>query len=115
MAWIRPGFVSAVGLYSGIAQRTPTLLLTAESDSLANSWSTPYYASLDTRLPAAKIELVGLGHLSLWTTSSQASQGKVAKYVTAWIKRFVDENTRYTSFVSTQGADMSAFASHGGY
>ena len=95
--------------------RIPTLLLTAEGDSLANSWSTPYYASLDTSLPAAKIELAGLGHLSLWTTSSQASQGKVAKYVTAWIKRFVDEDTRYTSFISTQGSDMSAFASHGNY
>jgi hypothetical protein len=95
--------------------RIPTLLLTAEGDSLANSWSTPYYASLDPSLPAAKIELAGLGHLSLWSTSSQASQGKVAKYVTAWIKRFVDDDTRYTSFISTQGADMSAFSSHGGY
>lgn len=93
--------------------RIPTLILTAQDDSLANSWSTPYYASLATNLPAARIELAGLGHLSLWTTSSQASQGKVAKYVTAWIKRFVDEDTRYTPFISTQGADMSAFASHG--
>lgn len=99
--------------FAGI--RIPTLILTAEGDSLANSWSTPYYASLDTSLPAAKIELAGLGHLSLWSTSSQASQGKVAKYVTAWIKRFVDEDTRYSSFVSTQGADMSAFASHGSH
>lgn len=93
--------------------RIPTLLLTAEGDSLANSWSTPYYASLDPSLPAAKIELAGLGHLSLWTTSSQASQGKVAKYVTAWIKRFVDDDTRYTPFIDTQGSDVSAFDKHG--
>jgi dienelactone hydrolase len=99
--------------FAGI--RIPTLILTGEIDSLANSWANPYFAQLDPSLPAAKIELAGLGHLSLWTSSTQASQGKVAKYVTAWAKRFVDEDTRYTSFVSTKAADMSAFAQHGSY
>lgn len=99
--------------FAGI--RIPTLILTAENDSLANSWARPYFASLDPSLPAAQIELAGMGHLSLWTTSSQASQGKVAKYVTAWVKRFVDEDTRYTPFISAQAADMSAFATHGSY
>jgi dienelactone hydrolase len=99
--------------FAGI--RTPTLILTGEIDTLANSWANPYFAQLDPSLPAAKIELAGLGHLSLWTTSTQASQGKVAKYVTAWVKRFVDDDTRYTSFISTKAADMSAFAQHGSY
>jgi dienelactone hydrolase len=99
--------------FAGI--RIPTLVLTAENDSLASSWARPYFQSLDPSLPAAQIEMAGMGHLSLWTTSSQTSQNRIAKYVTAWIKRFVDEDTRYTSFVSTQGADMSAFALHGSY
>ena len=99
--------------FAGI--RIPTLILTAENDSLANSWARPYFQGLDPSLPAAQIEVTGMGHLSLGTTSSQASQGRIAKYVTAWIKRFVDEDTRYTSFVSTQGSDMSAFQRHGSY
>jgi dienelactone hydrolase len=99
--------------FAGI--RIPTLILTGEIDTLANSWANPYFAQLDPSLPAAKIELAGLGHLSLWTTSTQVSQGKVAKYVTAWVKRFVDDDTRYTGFISTKAADMSAFAQHGSY
>lgn len=99
--------------FAGI--RIPTLILTAESDSLANSWARPYFQGLDPSLPAAQIEMDGMGHLSLWTTSSQTSQGRIAKYVTAWVKRFVDEDTRYTSFVGAQGLDMSAFARHGSY
>lgn len=99
--------------FAGI--RIPTLILAAEDDALANSWARPYFASLDASVPAAHIELAGLGHLSLWSTSSQASQGKVAKYTTAWIKRFVDEDTRYTPFVKTKASDMSAFETKGNY
>jgi dienelactone hydrolase len=99
--------------FAGI--RIPTLLLTAESDALANSWSNPYFKQLDPNLPAARIELDGLGHLSLWTTATKASQGKVAKYATAWAKRFVDEDTRYTPFIKTAASDMSASAFNGDY
>jgi triacylglycerol lipase len=99
--------------FTGI--RIPTLILTGSIDALANSWANPYFETLPADVPSAKIELDGIGHLSLWTTATQTSQGKIAKYVTAWLKRFVDDDTRYTSFVSTKAADMSAFASHGSY
>jgi triacylglycerol lipase len=99
--------------FSGI--KIPSLMLTAQNDALANSWGEPYYAQLDANLPAALIELKGLGHLSLWTSATQASQGKVAKYATAWLKRFVDGDSRYTPFISTPSADMSDFKTHGNY
>ena len=99
--------------FAGI--RIPTLVLTGEKDALASSWARPYFKSLDPSLPAAFIELAGANHLASWTTSSQAAQGKVAKYATAWLKRFVDEDTRYTSFVSTPAPDMSASAFNGSY
>jgi dienelactone hydrolase len=99
--------------FAGI--RIPTLLLTGSIDTLANSWANPYFKQLDTSYPSAKIELAGIGHLSLWTTATQASQAKIAKYVTAWVKRFVDDDTRYTPFVKTQAADMSAFGANGDY
>lgn len=95
--------------------RIPTLILTAQSDALANAWARPYFKGLDPSLPAAQIELAGTNHLASWNTSSQATQGRVAKYVTAWIKRFLDDDTRYTSFISTSASDMSAFETHGSY
>ncbi|MFT3859631.1 MAG: dienelactone hydrolase family protein [Aquabacterium sp.] len=107
----QPG--SNFSAFQGI--RIPSLLLTAENDGLASAWAEPYYAQLDASLPAARIEMKGMGHLSLWTTATQASQGKVAKYATAWVKRFVDEDIRYTPFISTKAADMSDFETHANY
>lgn len=99
--------------FAGI--RIPTLVLTAENDALASSWSEPYYQSLDPSQPAAWIELAGANHLAVWTTASQATQGRVAKYATAWVKRFVDDDTRYTTFVRTPASDMSASDFKGSY
>lgn len=99
--------------FAGI--RIPTLLLTAENDSIANSWARPYFKSLDTSLPAALIELDGANHLAVWNTASQATLGRVGKYATAWVKRFVDEDTRYTPFVKASAPDMSAFETKGSY
>ncbi len=99
--------------FAGI--RIPTLLLTGSIDALANGWAHPYFAQLDPTVPAAQIELAGIGHLSLWTTATKASQARIAKYVTAWVKRFVDDDTRYTPFVKTEASDMSLFNVHGDY
>jgi dienelactone hydrolase len=99
--------------FAGI--RIPTLVLTAENDSLASSWSKPYYQSLDGSYPATWVELAGANHLSLWTTASAASQAKVGKYALAWVKRFLDEDTRYMPFVNAKSADMSNFGTKGSF
>lgn len=99
--------------FAGI--RIPSLLLNAQNDALANAWSSPYYTQLGDTVPAAHIILADTNHLAPWTTSSQAIQGKVAKYATAWVKRFLDEDTRYTSFVKTSASDMSTFEFKGEY
>ena len=75
-----------VAPFAGI--RIPTLILTGEIDSLANSGA---------------------------TSTQAASQGKVAKYVAAQVKRLMDEATRYTSFIRSKATDMSAFAQHGSH
>jgi dienelactone hydrolase len=99
--------------FAGI--RIPSLILTGENDGLANSWARPYFDSLSADLPSAQIELLGANHLASWTTSSVATQGKVAKYMTAWVKRFVDDDTRYTPFIKVAAPDMSAFKTKGDY
>jgi dienelactone hydrolase len=97
--------------FAGI--KIPTLLITGQNDSLASSWARPYFKQLDASLPAVMAEMAGTNHLASWNTASQASQGKLAKYTIAWLKRFVDEDTRYTPFVSSKGTDLSDFGLHG--
>ncbi len=120
----RPELKALVGLMAGEPStnltpfagiRIPTLVLTAENDALANSWSKPYYESLDGSYPATWVEIAGANHLSLWTTASTASQARVGKYALAWVKRFLDEDTRYTPFVSTRSTDLSNFATKGSF
>ncbi len=120
----RPELKALVGLMAGEPStnltpfagiRIPTLVLTAENDALANSWSKPYYESLDGSHPVTWVEIAGANHLSLWTTASTASQARVGKYALAWVKRFLDEDTRYTPFVSTRSTDLSNFATKGSF
>lgn len=103
--------------YKTLAASTtqPTLVLTAENDGLASSWSEPFFQALTGSAPAVWVQLAGANHLSLWTTASQASQARVAKYALAWAKRFVDDDERYTPFFQTQGSDLSKFGSKGSF
>jgi dienelactone hydrolase len=91
----------------------PTLLITGQNDALASSWARPYFKQLNPDMPAVMVEMASTNHLASWNTASAASQGKLAKYTIAWLKRFVDEDTRYTPFVSSKAADMSDFGLHG--
>lgn len=91
----------------------PTLLITGQTDTIANSWSRPYFAQLDPSKIAVKTEMAGTNHLASWNSASTAQQATLAKYTIAWLKRFVDEDTRYTPFVSSKGADLSDFGLHG--
>ncbi len=94
----------------------PTLVLTAENDGLASSWSEPFFQALTgTPAPAVWVQLAGANHLSLWTTASKTSQARVAKYALAWVKRFVDDDARYTPFFQSQGSDLSNFGSKGSF
>ncbi|MEY4765731.1 MAG: hypothetical protein RI907_2404 [Pseudomonadota bacterium] len=95
--------------------KTPTLVLTAQNDGLASSWSKPFFQALDGSTPAVWVELAGFNHLSLWTTASASSQAHVAKYALAWAKRFVDEDERYGTFFRAQGTDLSNFGSKGSF
>ena len=80
--------------------RTPTLILTCKGDVIATakSHSTPVYQSLSPSLDKAKLELQsGGGHPC---TTSLGTSDKVktiaAKYGVSWLKRFLDEDTRYS-------------------
>ncbi|RAY14880.1 alpha/beta hydrolase [Actinomadura craniellae] len=76
--------------------RTPTLIIGGESDAIASvgSHSIPFYNSLSNTGEKAYLELDGAGHFF-----PNTSDDNVAKFMISWLKRWVDEDTRYTQFL----------------
>lgn len=75
---------------------TPTLIFGAENDSVARheTHAEPFYESLDDDLPKAYLELDGASHFA-----PNYSNTTIAKYSISWLKRFVDDDDRYTQFL----------------
>ena len=76
--------------------RTPTLVIGAENDTVASvsSHSIPFYNSLPSTLDKAYLELDGASHFTPNTSNTT-----IAKYSISWLKRFVDNDTRYEQFL----------------
>jgi predicted dienelactone hydrolase len=76
--------------------RVPTLVVGAENDSVASvsSHSEPFYTSLPSTLDKAYLELNGADHFA-----PNSSNTTIAKYSIAWLKRFIDNDTRYEQFL----------------
>lgn len=76
--------------------RTPTLIVGADGDTIAPvaTHSEPFYNSLPASLDKAYLELNGATHLT-----PNSSNTTIAKYSISWLKRFVDNDTRYEQFL----------------
>ena len=76
--------------------RVPTLVIGAENDTVASvtAHAEPFYTSLPATLDKAYLELNNASHSA--PTSSNVT---VAKYSISWLKRFVDNDTRYEQFL----------------
>ncbi|WP_083802218.1 dienelactone hydrolase family protein, partial [Micromonospora sp. ATCC 39149] len=106
----RPALQAAIPLagwhtvkkWSGV--RVPTLVVGAENDTVAPvaSHSEPFYTSLPATLDKAYLELNAAGHSA--PTSSNVT---VAKYSISWLKRFVDDDTRYEQFLCPAPRDAT--------
>lgn len=84
-----------------------TLLLGAENDTTAPNaqHSIPFYTSLTGAEERAYLEVNGASHLA-----PISSNTTIAKYSIAWLKRFVDDDTRYTQFLCPAPAVGSALS-----
>jgi predicted dienelactone hydrolase len=76
--------------------RVPTLVIGAQSDTIApvSSHSEPFYNSLPSTLDKAYLELAGASHFA-----PNSPNTTIAKYSISWLKRFVDNDTRYEQFL----------------
>ncbi|GAA2722891.1 alpha/beta hydrolase [Actinocorallia aurantiaca] len=98
----RPSLKAAIGMtpwnltknWSG--NRVPTFIIGAESDSVApvSSHAEPFYDSLSATYEKAYLELNNASHFA-----PNSSNTPIAKYSISWLKRYLDNDTRYTQFL----------------
>jgi alpha-beta hydrolase superfamily lysophospholipase len=76
--------------------RVPTLIIGGESDTVASvsSHSVPFYNSIPASSEKAYLELNNASHFFPQTTNTPTGRQMVA-----WLKRFVDDDTRYDPFI----------------
>jgi predicted dienelactone hydrolase len=76
--------------------RTPTMIIGADGDTVApvSSHSEPFYSSLPSSTDRAYLELNNATHFSPNTSNTT-----IAKYSISWLKRFIDNDTRYDQFL----------------
>jgi predicted dienelactone hydrolase len=76
--------------------RVPTFIIGGENDSVASvsSHSIPFYNSIPSSAEKAYMEMNGASHFFPNTSNTT-----VAKYMISWLKRFVDNDTRYEQFL----------------
>jgi predicted dienelactone hydrolase len=76
--------------------RVPTLIIGGSSDTIAPpaSHSIPFYTSLPSTPDKAYLELRGASHFF-----PQTANTTVATATVSWLKRFVDDDTRYDAFL----------------
>ncbi|GAA0451802.1 lipase [Paractinoplanes deccanensis] len=98
----RPALQAAIPLTpwhttkSWTTDRVPTMIIGAENDTVApvSSHSEPFYTSLTVAPEKAYLELNNAGH-----SAPTATNVTVAKYSISWLKRFIDNDTRYDQFL----------------
>ncbi|WP_067491212.1 bis(hydroxyethyl) terephthalate hydrolase [Actinomadura hibisca] len=98
----RPGLQAAIPLapwnltksWTGV--RVPTMVIGAESDTIAPvaSHSIPFYTSIPAASEKAYLELDNASHFAPNTSNTT-----IAKYSVSWLKRFIDNDTRYEQFL----------------
>lgn len=74
----------------------PTLIIGAQNDSVASvtSHSERFYSSIPASSEKAYLELRGASHFV-----SNSPDTTTAKYMISWLKRYVDNDTRYEQFI----------------
>src|SRR3954447_10194264 len=110
----RPSLQAAVPLApwnltkSWSSVRVPTLIIGGESDTVApvSSHSIPFYTSIPPASEKAYLELNNASHFFPQTTNTPTGRQMVA-----WLKRFVDDDTRYDQFLCP-GPSSSAISDY---
>lgn len=76
--------------------QTPSLEIGAQNDTVAppSQHAIPFYNSMPSTLKKAYLELAGASHLAPTSANTPIAANSIA-----WLKRFVDNDTRYSQFL----------------
>jgi dienelactone hydrolase len=89
----------------------PTLILACESDSTApvSQHASPFYNTIPSSTDKAYLEINNGSHSC--ANSGNSNADLIGKYGVAWMKRFMDDDTRYSPFLcgAPHQADLSGF------
>lgn len=85
----------------------PTMIIGAQSDTTAppSSYSTPFYNSIPASTKKAYVEIAGASHFV-----SVSPNTPLAQYTLVWLKRYVDNDTRYSQFLCPVPSDSALSA-----
>ncbi|MBW8482129.1 alpha/beta hydrolase family protein [Actinomadura parmotrematis] len=91
------------------ADRVPTLIIGAQADTIAPVLvhSIPFYNSIPASSEKAYLELAGQSHFAPNTANTT-----IAKYSIAWLKRYIDNDTRYDQFLCPPPAATGAISQY---
>jgi dienelactone hydrolase len=93
--------------FSGVSQ--PAMIIGAQNDTVApvNQHAIPFYNSIPAASEKAYLELAGQGH-NVATTSNTTQ----ARFLITWMKRYVDNDTRYEQFICPPPATSSTISQY---
>jgi hypothetical protein len=91
------------------AVTTPTLVIGARNDVIAAPahHAVPFYESMPFDTPKAYAELRGAGHMT-----PTAFDPTLASLAVSWLKRFVDDDTRYDQFLCPASIDTVLYSQY---
>jgi alpha-beta hydrolase superfamily lysophospholipase len=89
--------------------QTPTLIVGAQNDGVApiNNHSRRFYDSMPATLSKAFLVLAGASH-----NTTNSPNTTAARFAISWLKRFVDNDTRYDQFLCPTPATNSTIAEY---
>lgn len=88
---------------------TPTLIVGCQNDAVAGvtGHAEPFYTSLPTATDKAYLEVAGGSH-----SCTNSSTATVSRYAVAWMKRFLDDDTRYNAILCPAPAAGGAISEY---
>ena len=91
--------------------RTPTMIIGAQNDTVASvtSHAEPFYNSIPATSEKAYVERRGASHFLAGT-----SDDTQAKFMIVWLKRYVDDDTRYEQFICPPPATSTLISEYRG-
>ncbi|WP_019629726.1 dienelactone hydrolase family protein [Actinomadura atramentaria] len=89
--------------------KTPTMIFGSDNDFIApdGTFAKPFYDGISNAPEKAYVRLKNAGHMAYVFPDK-----RIAEYTLSWLKRYVDDDTRYTQFLCPGPTNESTIAAY---